>query len=93
MHALVFHQVTHRIISSHGQSVLLAIEAVDQVKKHFGFEIRHLQLVDVVPEEVIRRGAIVFPIQHSVDVYVIRNKPVEARPPSAPTLPAKKGVC
>jgi hypothetical protein len=34
---------------------------------------------------------VVFAFQHGVDVYVIRNKPVEARPPSARSLPAKEG--
>jgi hypothetical protein len=53
MHALVFNKVTHRIIAGHGQPVLLAIEAVDQIEENFGFEIRHFQLVDVVPEQML----------------------------------------
>ncbi len=38
-----------------------------------------------------RRGAVVFPLEDGVDVHVIRNEPVEARPSTARTLPAKKG--
>jgi hypothetical protein len=35
--------------------------------------------------------AVVFPLQHGVDVYVIRNEPVEARPPTARPFSAKEG--
>jgi hypothetical protein len=55
VHALVFHKVAHRVVPSHGQAVLLAVEAVDQVKRDLGLEIGQLQLVDVVPEQVGRR--------------------------------------
>jgi len=57
MHALTFDKVTHRVVSGDCQAVLLAVEAVDQVEEDFGFEIRHLQLVDVVPEQVVMPGA------------------------------------
>jgi len=34
--------------------VLLAVEAVHQVEEDLGFEVGQLELVDVVPEEVVR---------------------------------------
>ncbi len=56
MHALVFDEVPHRVVSGHGQGMLLAVEAVDQVEEDLGFEVGQLQLVDVVPEEVVGRA-------------------------------------
>jgi len=35
--------------------VLLAVKAVDQVEEDLGFEVGQLELVDVVPEQVVRR--------------------------------------
>ena len=34
--------------------MLLAIKAVDQIEEDLGFEVGQLQLVDVVPEQVVR---------------------------------------
>ena len=54
VHALVFDKVTHRVISGHGQTVLLAVEAVHQVEEDLGSEVGQLELVDVVLKQVVR---------------------------------------
>jgi hypothetical protein len=33
--------------------VFLEIKAVDQIEEDFGFEVRHFQLVDIVPEKMV----------------------------------------
>jgi hypothetical protein len=38
-----------------------------------------------------RRLTVVLALQHGVDVHVIGNKPVEARPPAARPFSAKEG--
>jgi hypothetical protein len=54
MHVHVFDKVTHRAVAGHGRAVFLAIEAVDQIEEDLGFEVGHLQPVDVVAEQVVR---------------------------------------
>ena len=51
MHAIVFNKVTNRIVSVNRQTMLLTLNAVDQIEKDLSFEVRHFQLVDVVSEE------------------------------------------
>ncbi len=45
----------HRVVSGYGQMVFLAVKAVAQVEEDFRLEVGQLQLVDVIPEQMVWR--------------------------------------
>jgi hypothetical protein len=56
MQTLPFDQVRHRIVACNRQPVILTVERIDQVEENLGLKICGLQLVDVIPEEMVGIG-------------------------------------